>query len=72
MAFRFAGDLFRSSLRNEDEDEQQGLRLEELSLEDREMQRKDDEALRELERNQQSIRTAIERLKAKRNKRSRF
>jgi hypothetical protein len=70
MAFRFAGDLLRAF--SGGEDEQEGLRLENPSLEEREWEADDDETLRELERNQQSIRTAIERLKAKRIRTKRF
>lgn len=70
MAFRFAGDLL--SAFSNDENEQQGLRLKQPSVEERQWEAEDDETLRELERNQQSIRTAIERLKAKRIRTKRF
>ncbi len=67
MAFRFAGDRFSSLF--DDDDDTQKVTLNNLSINDidqRNFEREDEETLRELERNEQSIRSAISRLKARR------
>jgi hypothetical protein len=73
MAFRFAGDRF-SSLFDED-DNSPKVSLGNLSInniEQRNFEQEDEETLRELERNEQSIRSAISRLKARRVRRRPF
>lgn len=66
--FRFAGERL-SSFSNR---EPQRVRLGDMSLEEREWEREDDETLRELEKNEQSIRSAISRLKARKTRTKRF
>lgn len=67
--FRFAGDRFLSSSSDRD---RQNVRLDNLFTEEKDFEREDEETLRDLEKNEQSIRAAISRLKARKNRRKRF